>query len=257
MMVHLTLGLGDKAEALLVLLVVGHVVADFLVQTPRVAERKEVETWPLLEHGLMTFVTHAVLVAPFMSWGVMAGVAALAAVHTGFDALRIKLGGAWGGSLSGFFADQSAHLASVVALWWILRSAGAHKEIVMPQAALWLPWVKRYGLVAAGYVLNGRGGTAVVRKLLARYPKVVPRAVDGEIDEYAMGRTIGCLERFIVFTLVLYGQWGALGLVVAAKSIARFPELKEKEFSDYYLIGTLASILVAIVTGVVVRALVF
>jgi hypothetical protein len=70
-----------------------------------------------------------------------------------------------------------------------------------------------------------------------------------------MGRVIGVLERFLTLILVLLGQWGALGLVVAAKSVARFRELEDKDFSDYYLIGTLASLLVAVGTGLILHAL--
>jgi formate/nitrite transporter FocA (FNT family) len=33
---------------------------------------------------------------------------------------------------------------------------------------------------------------------------------------------------------------------VAAKSIARFEELKQREFAEYFLVGTLASVLVGI-----------
>jgi hypothetical protein len=257
MTVHLTIGLTDKAQALLILLVVGHFIADFLAQTPRVAERKEENTRHLLEHGLVTLVTHLVLLIPFMSWMVAVGVAALAIVHTIFDALRIRVAGAWGGTLGAFFLDQGLHLATVLVLFGILQSAGAQRNIVVPYASVWLPWVNQYGMILAGYAFNSRGGTAIVRKLLQEFPKVVPKPVEGEADEFAMGRTIGVLERFTVFTLVLLGQWGALGLVVAAKSIARFPELKDQNFSDYYLIGTLSSILVAVATGILVRAIGF
>lgn len=57
--------------------------------------------------------------------------------------------------------------------------------------------------------------------------------------------------------LILLGQWGALMLLVAAKSIARFDELKERAFAEYYLVGTLASLLVAVGTGLALDALVF
>jgi len=71
-----------------------------------------------------------------------------------------------------------------------------------------------------------------------------------------MGKTGGYLERLLVYVLVLNGQWAALGLVVAAKSIARFPELKNQDFSDYYLIGTLTSLVVAVASAMIVLALV-
>jgi hypothetical protein len=64
------------------------------------------------------------------------------------------------------------------------------------------------------------------------------------------GRTIGIMERAILLTLGLLGQWQAIGLVVAAKSIARYKNLDEQEFAEYYLIGTLASLLTALLIGI-------
>lgn len=54
-----------------------------------------------------------------------------------------------------------------------------------------------------------------------------------------------------MLVLILMGQWAAMVLLVAAKSIARFEELKERRFAEYYLVGTLASLLVAILVGLV------
>jgi hypothetical protein len=76
----------------------------------------------------------------------------------------------------------------------------------------------------------------------------------GAID-IARGRTIGALERAIALTLVLLGQYGALGLIVAAKSVARFKALEDREFAEYFLIGTLASLLLALAGGLGLRAM--
>lgn len=64
------------------------------------------------------------------------------------------------------------------------------------------------------------------------------------------GRVIGIMERAILLTLGLLGQWQAIGLVVAAKSIARYKNLDEQRFAEYYLIGTLASLLTALLIGI-------
>ena len=40
------------------------------------------------------------------------------------------------------------------------------------------------------------------------------------------------------------------GLILAAKSIARYPEFKREQFAEYFLIGTLLSISAATVGGV-------
>lgn len=64
------------------------------------------------------------------------------------------------------------------------------------------------------------------------------------------GSTIGYLERLLTLTFVLLGQYEALALILAAKSIARFQELKERKFAEYYLIGTLSSVLFAVLVGI-------
>jgi hypothetical protein len=74
----------------------------------------------------------------------------------------------------------------------------------------------------------------------------------GAID-IARGRAIGALERAVALTLVLLGAYGALGLIVAAKSLARFKALEDREFAEYFLVGTLSSLLVALLGGVAVR----
>ena len=53
---------------------------------------------------------------------------------------------------------------------------------------------------------------------------------------------------------VLTGTDAAIGFVVAAKTLARFRQLDDREFAEYYLLGTLASVAVAIVTALAGRA---
>ncbi|MEK7269347.1 MAG: hypothetical protein AAB215_00230, partial [Planctomycetota bacterium] len=63
--------------------------------------------------------------------------------------------------------------------------------------------------------------------------------------EYNRGRIIGLLERLLVFSLVLESQYGAFGLVIATKGLARFKNLDDREFAEYFLIGTMLSIVLA------------
>ena len=69
-----------------------------------------------------------------------------------------------------------------------------------------------------------------------------------------VGATIGILERLLIVTFVLAGAEVAIGLVVAAKTIARFRLLDDRDFAEYYLLGTLGSVTVAILTGLVAKA---
>ncbi|MEA1904312.1 MAG: hypothetical protein U9M97_00295 [Candidatus Hadarchaeota archaeon] len=75
-----------------------------------------------------------------------------------------------------------------------------------------------------------------------------PRGV-GEIR--GAGRAIGILERALITPLIFVGAYEAVGLALAAKSIARFDQLRDKRFAEHYLIGTLASMSLAVVVGLI------
>lgn len=96
------------------------------------------------------------------------------------------------------------------------------------------------------YVFAVAVGHLVVRHvILIRFPTEESEGLKGA------GTAIGCLERFLTLTLVLVGQYEAIALILAAKSIARFQELKKREFAEYYLIGTLSSMLFAMLVGII------
>ena len=63
---------------------------------------------------------------------------------------------------------------------------------------------------------------------------------------------IGTLERWLVLVFVLLQNYEALGLLIAAKSIIRFGDKEGREKSEYVLAGTLISIFIAVISGLVV-----
>lgn len=115
-----------------------------------------------------------------------------------------------------------------------------------------LPWIELTtgAVYLSAFVFAHDGGNAIVRGVL---PADGPESSD---DDLGAGSLIGTMERWIVLLLWVGGLWEAVGLVVAAKSIARFEELKQREFAEYFLVGTLASVLVGIGLVVVVSGLV-
>jgi len=70
------------------------------------------------------------------------------------------------------------------------------------------------------------------------------------------GMSIGIIERILILTFVILNQYTAITIIFAAKSIARFNELKDRKTSEYYLIGTLLSITFALITGIIIRFLI-
>ena len=67
------------------------------------------------------------------------------------------------------------------------------------------------------------------------------------------GKIIGMLERGIILTLGLLGEYGAISFVFVAKSMARFKQLEQRKFAEYYLIGTLVSFFFALVVAIVAQ----
>lgn len=249
-MPELPLDWHDPRLALLAALVSGHLLGDFFFQTRWMVEHKGRSLRALLAHALELGLVQLVCVLWLdPSWRAPLLCAAIALVHAAVDRAKAALGRRWPErALSWLVLDQLAHLATLLLAWraWLTLEP-AFSTRLLPEPAQVL-------LVAGVYAFNVNGGAAFVSALIARV------RVEGAPDEPAAsdgaGRLIGILERLMIVTLVWLGQWGAVGLVLTAKSIARFKRLEEQTFAETYLVGTITSVMVAMASGIALRALV-
>ena len=83
---------------------------------------------------------------------------------------------------------------------------------------------------------------------------VRPGQVREDSDQVGAGEVIGVLERMVTFVLIASGAFTATGFVIAAKAAARFPLFKETAFAEYFLIGTLTSVGLALLLGLLALA---
>lgn len=68
------------------------------------------------------------------------------------------------------------------------------------------------------------------------------------------GKLIGNLERVLVLMFLLLNQYTAIGLIFTAKSITRYDKIsKDQNFAEYYLLGTLFSLLSTLVIFILVK----
>ncbi|WP_420126973.1 hypothetical protein [Longimicrobium sp.] len=104
-----------------------------------------------------------------------------------------------------------------------------------------------------------RGGAFVVRGVLNKVGALplTSRKPDEEIDlvEFNRGRIIGVLERFIVLLLMAVQAYQAIAFLMAAKGLIRSKDLESRDFAEYFLIGTLASMGLALICGIMVQLL--
>ncbi len=124
-------------------------------------------------------------------------------------------------------------------------------------------------LIAAIVIFNIRGGTYIVRGILnkcgalpeldvpksttvtTRPPRVVTEKIV-DVVEINRGRWIGNLERILTLAMVAEHSFSAIAFLMAAKGFIRSKDLENREWAEYFLLGTLASIAISLVGGMLI-----
>ena len=215
-------------------LLFAHVLADFVLQTSRMAASKS-QPGMLALHGAIVLGTAVVATGTVSPW-----LLALAFVHLAIDLAKTRLPA----TLWPFLADQAAHGVTIVACAALAPGLWS--------TGLWSghPLLPGLMTIAAGAVLATRAGGFAIGQLMAPWAAHAPAGLPGG------GRTIGHLERGLIFLLILTGQAQSIGFLIAAKSVLRFGSIStEKEVSEYVIIGTLASFIWGIVAALATTAL--
>ena len=218
-----------------VLLLLAHVLADFLMQSGAMVRNKH-RPAVLLAHTAIVLVC-----AVALTGNANPVLLLLAAAHAAIDAVKtgFRLAG-----LRWFLADQAAHLAMIglaATLSPDAWSAGLW-GLALPGAAEWHVPLPAAMTLAAGLVAAVWAGGYAVQALMHGLKYPLDPAEDESLPRG--GQLIGRLERLMIFMLVLAGQAGAIGFLIAAKSVLRFNELardRELRIGEYVIIGTLAS----------------
>lgn len=104
-------------------------------------------------------------------------------------------------------------------------------------------WAYTAGILFAGFLMAVFGSGILVARMTGRIVEENGLELNGLKNG---GRLIGQLERALIFLLIMIGQPGGIGFLVAAKSILRFEEAKRQPLAEYVLIGTLLSFSLAI-----------
>jgi len=139
--------------------------------------------------------------------------------------------------------------------------------------ARWLEWTAvpqrpgldpdRLVLLAGLFLVQTSTGNLIVRMALGWGGAGDPQGPQGAGGRLRGGRLLGPMERVFILGLGLAGQLTAAGIVIAAKGLIRWPELQAVRageddpgidtVTEYFLVGSFASWLVALASLALVR----
>ena len=246
-------------------LLLAHLLADFPLQPQWVVRNKGDRLLPLGAHGLIHWACAWACLLFFagahpQSWRAQALVAAYTVAHLLIDRSKCWFTAkVWRDNAAVFSADQVAHFLTMGFAAFLLT--GAHPSLLRHAISLPLPARARLLEIATVYAGVIVPGGYLIRYLTKNYRSTIDDAIG---SGGAAGKTlknaglyIGYLERFLILTAMVAQSATLVGLILTGKSIARFPEFKKASFAEYFLVGTLLSISLALVGGLLLQKLLY
>ncbi|HRL72363.1 MAG TPA: DUF3307 domain-containing protein [Flavobacterium sp.] len=141
-----------------------------------------------------------------------------------------------------FFLDQLAHIGI---LFWVANSWSLSFDI---QSYI----TEKNLLFLLAIVLLTAVTSIVLKVVFSCWKKEIEEISKKDSSLENAGKYIGMLERLLVFSFIVLNKWEAIGFLLAAKSVFRFGDLthaKDRQLTEYILIGTLLSFGSAILIG--------
>jgi hypothetical protein len=224
-------------------LLLAHLLTDFVLQPVSWVEdrnQKHFASGKLYLHGLLTAAV-AYILAGWSYWIVALIILISHTIIDGWKSYQPQ-------RVRYFLIDQLMHLVVIAGCWYfIFLDWQAIKGFWS-----WLNSDPHKWVLMTAFVFVTTPAGILIGQLTGRWSKKIDDANNSLANA---GKWIGIAERIIVLILVLQNQYSAIGLLVAAKGIIRFNEKDRQEVkTEYLVIGTLLSIGIAIITGLLVKA---
>lgn len=238
--------LSNETIVLFIRLLIAHLAGDFIFQKSSWITHRAMHQW---QSGYL-----------YANAGIVAGLSWLLSgyfhiwlipvfifiVHAGID-----IGKSYAPDKAAVFAaDQVLHLVAMALAAWLYLSYA--------EPGVYFGWLFNnmpFWIYFAAYLVVMWPMGFVIALLTRRWQSDYENG-EGLRDA---GRYIGILERILILTFMLIGQFPAVGFLVAAKSVLRFGDIRDsnnRKGAEYILIGTMISFAAAIFTGLIAQWLI-
>jgi len=233
---------------ILLRLLVAHIIADFFLQPTKWLEGKHrngIRSVYLYSHAAVVGLLTYLFLGHWTHWQLPLFVMV---THYLIDIWKLSKED----TVGYFVADQLLHLLMLlIGVGWFFRFP-------------WLPDIinsRHIWILLFSYLIILRPTGFFIEKLTARWSSELDALAEMFDGLNNAGTWIGYLERLIILTLMLFGHFSAIGFVIAAKSIFRFngnvQTERDRKMTEYVLIGTLLSFVIAIFIGIIARLFLF
>ena len=236
----------------LVKLLLAHLLSDFLLQkTAWVTDRnrKKIKSAYLYLHVLITGLTALIFIGP-QYWQI---VLFISVTHYIIDLAKSYAKRNFGN----FLLDQVAHIGLIFSCWaYQFDRIPSLQEIhdFYNNDSFWIWAAGLFFLMFPSSIIIGKATEHWSKQIIS--PAVTASSTTASTSTESLlnaGKYIGMIERLIICFLVYNGQYDAIGLLMAGKSILRYGTAKEEVKTEYLLVGTLISMSIAFAIGLLLK----
>jgi hypothetical protein len=235
---------------MIIAMFLAHLIGDYILQWDALARWKSRECKGALTHGLIVLLITWLFSLPFdpawWPWALLIGLSHMA-IDTVEVPLRRSFDGRGNAALRLFIADQVLHLGIIV---FALAASG---YLAMPSLfADMLAALEDNRLLAfaLGYAFITLPAWIVVEFAVFGLIKGSPPDFSQATNKY-----VGSLERGLITTFVLLGQFMLVPLVALPRLIFEGPQVVGSQRTTLYVAELLASVSLAILIGLMLRQL--
>lgn len=245
--------MNPMTKIVLTLFLIGHILGDFYLQSSELAINKDESFKKLLKHGVIYLFSMIFVIIPVFSLNLLKWAFIISIAHFIVDLVKLfikkkimideKL------DALAYSIDQIVHILVIIFITMTIYLLSEPINYIyciqyildrLPVDVLGiLSWILILLIIIRPFSIT-------IKKVLYQYRPMINEEKGGYPN---VGALIGMLERCIILLLLSAGQYSAIGFVLTAKSIARYNKIADDPtFSEYYLLGTLLSAMLVIVT---------
>jgi hypothetical protein len=236
---------------LLLKILVAHFVSDFILQPTKWATNKDkngFKSWHLYIHVIITAVTLFIFLWDLKLWSL---VLIISLLHFVIDLLKsfLKQTNIWI-----FITDQLLHIL-VIIIVWLIYTDQSNKFFKLLYSFFNNP---KFWWLLLAYTLLTIPTSVLIGKMTNKWSNELSESNETKGLENA-GKWIGIIERVLIFTFIIVNQLSVIGFLLTAKSVFRFKDLKDssdQKKTEYIIIGTFISFLLAILMGIIIQQII-